>query len=267
MSIETWNAVFSNLPKKACRKAEFFSSHSPKKNWNRKDFFFKNFFVEVFPWTRRLHFWQPHRKKIDRKPNLFCSIWEKNLKNPRLFFKKFFRSNCFCKHAEGSFGSPAAIFLTKGRKLSAQCPEMIKKLDSSFWRPCWKTSDWMPKRFCSVCENDKMYLIFFKKTTRSEPTDRSKKNCTTLPKTFARRPKFFRSFLKTISTAKVFFQKLYFSSKVSCGHVGFSFDNFVGCGLTKNWKSSLNKRKWKKITFSFETFFLKRSPQNTSIET
>ena len=138
----------------------------------------------------------------------------------------------------------------------------MKSLDSSFWRPCWKISDWRPKRFCSVCENDKLYLIFFKKTTRNETTDRSKTVCTTLPKTFARRPKFFRSSLKTISTAKVFFQKLYFSSKVSCGHVGFSFDIFVGCGLTKNWKSSLNKRKWKKITLFSKKASLESSPEH-----
>ena len=129
---------------------------------------------------------------------------------------------------------------------------MIKTLDSSFWWPCWKISDWMPKRVCSVCENDKMYRIFFIKTSQNEPTDRSKAVCTTLPKNFPRRPKFLRSFLETIRTAKVFSTKLYFSSKVSCGHVGFSFDNPVGKLLTKYPKFLLNKRKGRKYTFFSE---------------
>ena len=137
---------------------------------------------------------------------------------------------------------------------------MIKNLDSSFWRPCWKVCDWMPKKFCSVCKNDKMYLIFFKNTSQNEPTDRSKTVCTTLPKKFARSPKFFRSFLKTISTAIVFFQKTYFSSKVSCGHVGFSFDNSVGCRLTKKLKKFAQQTKLKKNYIFFKKSFIRKFP-------
>ena len=49
ISIETWNAVFSHLHKKSCRKAEFFSGLVPKKYTKPRYKFFKNCFWPNVP--------------------------------------------------------------------------------------------------------------------------------------------------------------------------------------------------------------------------
>ena len=153
-------------------------------------------------------------------------------------------------------------FLTKERKLSAQCPAMIEILDSFFWQPCWKKFNWMPKRVCSVCENDKMYLLCFsEKLLKMNPSTGRKQFAQPCQKFLPESRNFFRSFHKTIRTAKIFSKK-YFSSKVSYGHVGFSFDISVGNLLTKNWKvRPINENEKKYI------FFSKILPLKVSLDT
>ena len=90
---------------------------------------------------------------------------EKDKRNSRLFLKNIFRPNCSCKHVESIFGSPFAFFSSKGRIFFSQCPKSKKKLVSSFWQPCWKIFERLPKSICSVCENYKIYLIFSQKNS------------------------------------------------------------------------------------------------------
>ena len=92
----------------------------------------------------------------------------------------------------------------------------------------------MPKKVCSVCENDRKYLIFFsKKLSQNYPIDTSKAVFTNLPKSFCQKTLFFSLISESDKNTYNFFKKKYFSSKDFCGHVGVSFDNPVGNLLTK----------------------------------
>ena len=82
----------------------------------------------MFLWTRRIHYWQPHWKKLTKTKNFSLSV-RKSKKKFKTFSRKPNLSNCSCKHVESSSVSPASIFLTKGRNFSAQCQEIIKILD------------------------------------------------------------------------------------------------------------------------------------------
>ena len=174
------------------------------------------------------------------KSQNFFAQCPKKKRNSRHFFKNPFRSNCSCKHAECSLVA-LQLFLTNGRKLFPQCPETIKTLDSSFWRPCWKISVWMPKNVCSVCEKDKKYLIFFSKKLfkMNLPTGR-KQFAQPCQKSFARRRKIFGSFLKNNKTHTNFSIKC-FPSKFFFGKVHLGLGNPAGSLLIENWKISLNE--------------------------
>ena len=102
---------FSNLPKKACLNAEFVSSHSPEKNWNRREIFKEHFSSKCSHGHVEYTLDNSVEKKLIRSQSFFAQSAKKLKKKIlRLFFKKFFRSNYSCKHAECSFGSPAAFF-------------------------------------------------------------------------------------------------------------------------------------------------------------
>ena len=118
----------------------------------------------------------------------------------------------------------------------------------------------MPKKVCSVCENDRKYLIFFsKKLSQNYPIDTSKAVFTNLPKSFCQKTLFFSLISESDKNTYNFFKKKYFSSKVSCGHEGFSFDNPVGSLLKKCRKFSLKKRNRRKYTFIPKKTWLERS--------
>ena len=164
-----------------------------------------------------------------------------------------FRSNCSCEHVENSFDSPTAFVFVKKAKFFCQCPEMKKNLDSFFRRPCWKISDWMPKRVCSVCENVKKYATFFsKKFSLKDPMDTIKAVFKTLPKDVCQKAKSFWLLSDKVKNTYYFFQKKYFSSEFSCGNVRFKIGSPAGSLMTKNWKNLLNKRKWWKSYIFFK---------------
>ena len=79
-----------------------------------------------FVCTHRIHFWQPRQKNFVRRPKTFRSTSENDEK---IFFskKKYFSSICSSGQVECSFDNFAVKFSTKGWKLFAQCPKMIKK--------------------------------------------------------------------------------------------------------------------------------------------
>ena len=164
----------------------------------------------MFLWTRRKHYWQPHWKKMTKNQIFLLSV-RKRKKKFKTFFRKTYLSNCSCKDVESSSGSPASIFLTKGRKFFTQCPEMIKNCDSFFCQTCWKNFHWMPKIICSMCENYKDYLIFSQKNLFNMiPWTRRKQFSQTCRKVFARRPKVFRSLVETVRTPTIFSKKVIF---------------------------------------------------------
>ena len=177
---------FFNPAEKSLPDERFSSCQSPQKIENLNKILEK-FFIEVFLRTRGLHYWQPYWKKWPFAKSFSLSV-RRRKKKFKTFFRKTYLSNCSCKHVEISSGSPASIFLTKGRKFFTQCPEMIKNCDSFFCQTCWKNFDWMPKSICLVCENYKTYLIFSQKNFFPyDPVDTSKAVFTTLPKSFRQR--------------------------------------------------------------------------------
>ena len=162
-------------------------------------------------WTRRIHFRQPHRKKIDRKPKIAAQIPKKMKDTEDVFFKKIFLSNCSCKHVECSCGIPASNFWTKKRKFFAQCPEMIENLDSFFWQPCWKMFAWIPKKVSSLCKEGKNFLFFFQtKRLKIILCTHRKQYSQPCQKVSVKSLKVFRSFLKKIKTPTIFPRKLIF---------------------------------------------------------
>ena len=106
-----------------------FSSHSPKKNWNRKEIFRKQFSSNCSHGHVEDIFDNYFEKKLIKCQKLFAQSPKNIEKTQDLFSRIFFRSNCSCKHAECSFGSPAALF-DKRAKTFCSMPEVIKTLDS-----------------------------------------------------------------------------------------------------------------------------------------
>ena len=146
----------------------FFLSKSAKEFKNYINFW-KLFLIEVFLWTRRIHYWQPHWKKMTNSRNFLFSVRRRKKK-----FKNFFQeknlSNCSCKHVERSSGIPASIFSTKEWNFFAQCQEMIRKLDRISDIPNGKSSTECRKGLAQ-CAN---------KTSQNLPMHTSKAVFTTL---------------------------------------------------------------------------------------
>ena len=161
--------------KKLAGWANFFLSKSAKELKTSVSFG-KKFSIEVFLWTRRIHYWQPHWKKMTKSQIIFAKCPKKKEKIQEFFQEKDL-SNCSCKHVESSSGSPASVFLTKGRKFFAQCQEMIKSLDRFSDIPSGKSSTESQKRL-APCAN---------KTSQNHPMPTSKPVFTTLPKSFRQR--------------------------------------------------------------------------------
>ena len=97
------------------------------------------------------------QKQTDKKPKNFRSMSEKGKSYFRRFFLRVFFQSVPVSKLNSVLAALLEVLRRKKRKLFAQCPEMINTLDSSFWRPCWKISDWITKRVSSVCEKDKIF--------------------------------------------------------------------------------------------------------------
>ena len=179
--------------------ASFFLSKYAKelKTWIT---FQKLFFIQVFLRERRIHYWQPHWKKLTKSQNIFAKCPKKK-KKFKTFFRKTNLSNCTsCKHVKSSSGSPASVFLTKGRKCFAQCQEKVKKLDRVSDIPNGKSSTECRKGLAQ-CAN---------KTTQNHPMPTSKAVFTALPQSFCQK---FEKFLLISGKDKntySFFKKLNF---------------------------------------------------------
>ena len=92
--------------------------------------FFKTSFLssKLFLQTRIMQFWQPCQKNCARSPKIFRSISEKD--KTKLTCLKKNLSKCCHGCVECSIENPAEKFLTKSRKVFAECPKMIIKIIS-----------------------------------------------------------------------------------------------------------------------------------------
>ena len=127
----------------------------------------------MFLWTRRLHYWQPHWKKLTKSKIFLLSV-RKRKKKFKIFSRKKNLSNRSCKHVESSSGNHASVFLTKSRKFFAQCQEVIKNLDRFSDIPIGKSSTEC-RQGLAQCAN---------KTSQNHPMPTSKAVFTPLPKSF-----------------------------------------------------------------------------------
>ena len=152
---------FSRRCRKTLAGRPIFFLSSPQKKWKLKWFSRKNFSSKFAYGHVEYTFDNLIGQNLIKSRGFFAQFL-KTEKKLKTFFKKLFLSNCSCKHVECSLGSLAAFFDNRS-KLFCSMSRVTKILDSSFWQTCWKIIDWMPESVCSVCENDKKYLIFFSK--------------------------------------------------------------------------------------------------------
>ena len=134
------------------------------------------------------------QKQTDKKPKNFRSMSEKGKSYFRRFFLRVFFQSVPVSKLNSVLAALLEVLRRKKRKLFAQCPEMINTLDSSFWRPCWKISDWITKRVSSVCEKDKIFS-FQKKILKLIQWTRRKQFSKFWWKKIRQKAESFRSFL------------------------------------------------------------------------
>ena len=199
VSIETKQCSFFNPAEKSLPNDRIFSCQSPQKNW-KLEYFYKKIFSSKGSYGHVEYTIDNPIEKNWQKTKIFSLSVRKRTKKFNTFFRKIYLSNCSCKHVESSSGSPASIFLTKGRKIFAQCQEMIKNLDRFSDIPNGKSSTECRKGLAQ-CAN---------KTSQNHPMPTSKAVFTTLPKVFVKSLKVFCSFLKKMKTPTIFSKNLIF---------------------------------------------------------
>ena len=172
--------------KKTLPDERIFSCQSPQKNW-KLEYFSRKFFSSKCSYGHvEYTIGNSIEKNWQKIENFLLSI-RKRKKKFKIFCRKPNLSNCSCKHVESSSGSPASISLTKGRKFSAQCQEIIKILDRFSDIPNGKSSTVRRKGLAHGA----------KKTSQNHPMPTSKAVFTTLPKSFRQKlESFFAHFWK-----------------------------------------------------------------------
>ena len=126
---------FYNPAEKSLPDERIFSCQSPQKKWKLK-YFFREDFSSKCPYGNLENTIDNLIEKKRQTAKTFSLSVRKTKKKFRTFFRKIYLSKCSCKHVESGSGSPASIFLTKGREIFTQCPEMIKIFDSFFCQTC-----------------------------------------------------------------------------------------------------------------------------------
>ena len=116
----------------------------------------------MFLWTRRIHYWQPHWKKITKKQNFLLSV-RKRKKKFKTFFRKIYLSNCSCKHVESISGSPAPFLWQKGGKFSLIVRKWLKISMAFPVNPAGKFSTECRKAFAHCARIKKIIYFFLKK--------------------------------------------------------------------------------------------------------
>ena len=128
-----------------------------------------------------------------------------------------------------------------------------------FWQPCWRNSEWMPKSFCPVCENDIKKSDFFSKKTllhRLILWRRQREFTQPCRKLFARRSQVFPAQIpKVIINMKLFTEKN-FASIGSYGHADGSLQNPAkklpeGRNLFEHYPKKITLKKLEK-SFTFK---------------
>ena len=112
-------------------------------------------------WTRRIHYWQPHWKKMTKTKNFSLSV-RKRKKKFKIFFRKIYLPNCSCKHVESSSGSPAPFFWQKGENFSLNVRKWLKISMVFSVNPAGKSSTECRKA-CAQCARNKKFTYFFLK--------------------------------------------------------------------------------------------------------
>ena len=77
------------------------------------------FILKIFPWTRKMHFWQPRWKSFARMKDNFYSLLEND---EDIYFQTCFFSICFFGHVEDSFANFDKKDSTKERSPHADNP-------------------------------------------------------------------------------------------------------------------------------------------------
>ena len=119
---------FDNTPLKVSGTAWKKFAQCPRLMKKCKSFRKKNF-PKILLCRGRMAFLQSSRKLFGRKPEMFCSMFQKDVKDMFFFERRIFIWKCsygFYGHIDFKFESYAEKTLTKGQKSFAQCPETIR---------------------------------------------------------------------------------------------------------------------------------------------
>ena len=109
-------------------KMQIFVAQCAKLNRNN-NFFWKKYSPEkVVPMEPYKAVWTSWLKLFRKNDEMFSlSIWKRNKKTNRVLSKKYFYRKCSNGHLVCSFENPAGSFLTKCRKVFAQCSKMTEQ--------------------------------------------------------------------------------------------------------------------------------------------
>ena len=171
--------------------------------------------LKNFRWRRRMQFWIPCRKIVDKRAKYFCSISvfvKKNFKNDS------FSSNCSSGHTDCSFDNPKQ-YSTGNRKGSAQGSEFfgkknvipknfLWKLKMQFWQHSCKNSGTYSKLLALLSANSLPYFFL----------NRLSSNCSYWQKgcsfdkpvnNFSKEVSFFCSIFKIFGKNAVFLENVF----------------------------------------------------------
>ena len=191
-------------------------------------------------------------------------------------------------------------FFEKKPNFFAQGPELNKKLDSSFWQPCWKIIDWMPKKvkkFALCAKMIQSIWFFFQKNYSKWSYRRVKSSFHKPAEKFLSEDLFFSLISEDDKNTYNFFKKIFFFQVFlwtrriqfwqSCGK---SFDKIPKIFPQKTKRKKIyifSKKTWLECSWGHveycvlqrknfvlvvqkwqtKVFFSNNSPQNLSIET